>query len=238
MTSIRISVSSDRVISLSLPPTNAISDSPDGAEVSSKPFGDAGKRLVSIWKQRCRTLNTLWRYWYEDYLLSLRERRKVSHKAGRSDVDKTPLLHQVVLICDPDAPRGQWRLARISNLVLGNDGRIRSAELLLPNRTRLRRPLNHLVPLEVEHSDETDDPRHEPQATNEDVLPDDPDETRQRDSQSGAQLTDGTTDAQPTDGTTDDDDDGFLGFSQQDIQRTIDALQRVDDLAPSGARSD
>jgi hypothetical protein len=129
---------------------SSLTDAPDGGKVNTKEFTDIGKRLADVWRQRCRTLDKLWQRWYEDYLVSLRERRKVSHKAGRGDVEKVPLIDQVVLICDPDLPRGRWRLGRIMKLLPSSDGRTRAAELLLANGYTIRRALNHLVPLEVE----------------------------------------------------------------------------------------
>jgi hypothetical protein len=161
-----------RPVDFLLSQPNAITESPDGGEVSAKDFGDAGKRLVSVWKQRCRTLQKLWQQWYNDYLKSLRERPCVPHRTGRGAIDQTPRLDQAVLICEPDAPRGHWKLGRITQLIQGTDGRVRSAELVLWNGIRLRRPLNLLVPLEVENEDTTDDTQNDTESNNEDTTDD------------------------------------------------------------------
>ena len=62
-----------------------------------------------------------------------------------------------MLLHDKNLPRGIWKTARITELIVSNDGKVRSAEIVLANGVRLRRPINLLVPLEVEEPYETDD---------------------------------------------------------------------------------
>jgi hypothetical protein len=281
---------------------SAVTDSPDGAEVNKKDFsGDAGKLLVAAWKNRCRTLEKLWRYWYEDYLLSLRERRTIAHPSGRSDVGQSPLLNEVVLLYDPDAPRGQWRLVRITRLHRSSDGRIRSADVVQWNGIALRRPINHLIPLEVdrnevdtetnpadtnpepglvqeaqqghahapigepesgstigaqhdladsrsEHGADSSDHRSSPQSesrrdsawqlrseANSSEF-DEPEPIPNRDTDTAQERLGGANDEvaceQEVDNTLD--EGGFSGFSERDIQGTIDQLRRYEDVPDSG----
>jgi hypothetical protein len=72
-----------------------------------------------------------------------------SHKTGRSAVKSTPKINEVVLVRNPDAPRGTWKLGRVMKLHPGSDGAVRSVELLLPNKQRLNRSVNFLYRLEV-----------------------------------------------------------------------------------------
>ena len=51
-------------------------------DVSPNEFGEAGKRLLSVWKQRSKKLDRMWKTWYEDYLLSLRELGQSRHERG------------------------------------------------------------------------------------------------------------------------------------------------------------
>jgi hypothetical protein len=224
----------------------ALSDSPDGSEVSRDGFGDAGKMLVSLWKQKCRTLNKLWKIWYEDYLLNLRERPTVAHKAGRSDVDNTPSLNEVLLVAEPGVPRGRWRLARVTSLLPGTDGKIRAADLVLANGIKLRRPLNHLVSLEVPRNrsnsgideeaadpnlEEVNDSGGQEVSSRSDTASVDSSGRRTIQSQTSVHDHDVHDNTAPLGhylGSAD-----MLGlpwFSQQDIQRTIDNLQRYGDV--------
>jgi hypothetical protein len=179
------------------------SDLPENREVNPTSFGDTGKLLVALWKHRCRTLERLWGYWYEEYLLSLRERSKPFHHSGRSDSKSHPFLNQIVLLTDTDVPRGKWKLARVIRLIPSRDGHVRSAEVKLWNGVRLRRAINHLIPLEIEDSlDQT--------AT----------ETAVADETTELPL------SQEPEPSPDDDDVLNWGFDSADIQRTMDALNR------------
>ena len=201
------------------------------ADVSAKDMGEAGKRLVSIWKQRCRTLEKLWRVWHDEYLLSLRERKAVLHRHGRSDRKQIPFVGQVVLVIDSDAPRGQWRLARVSKLFPGADEQVRSVELKLASGIVLRRAINHIVPLEVEQADIEADEIENPD-----------DSTVANDDSSGAdQPPVAASSAGPSDFAinfddleiNDNDNDDFFGFNIADIQRTEALLRQVDNLVDS-----
>ncbi|MEM7216698.1 MAG: hypothetical protein AAF423_14260, partial [Pseudomonadota bacterium] len=76
-------------------------------------LGDAG-RLASLWKQRERYVQQFWAVWYDHYLLSLRERASMFHKSRRNRIDRIPSVGEVVIVKDDNAPRGSWKLARIS----------------------------------------------------------------------------------------------------------------------------
>ena len=59
----------------------------------------------------------------------------------------------MVVVQDPDLPRGFWKIARVTKLLTGNDGHHRGAVLKVAARgeqaTTLRRPLQLLYPLEI-----------------------------------------------------------------------------------------
>ena len=60
---------------------------------------------------------------------------------------------QIVTVYDEGHPRGLWRLGKIEGVMKGPDGRIRGARVRVlskPGRpTVLKRPIQHLYPLEV-----------------------------------------------------------------------------------------
>ncbi|VDO88949.1 unnamed protein product, partial [Heligmosomoides polygyrus] len=89
-----------------------------------------------------------WKIWREHYLTALREHHKryMDQKKGCA---KTPREGEVVLLWDPCQKRHQWKMARITKIVISSDGAIREAEIICAKR-KLRRPVNQLYPLEIE----------------------------------------------------------------------------------------
>ncbi|KAK6031572.1 zinc knuckle, partial [Ostertagia ostertagi] len=59
----------------------------------------------------------------------------------------------VVLISDPALPRNSWKLGRIISIPSSNSEKIREVQLKLPSGHIVRRPVNLLVPLELEDSE-------------------------------------------------------------------------------------
>lgn len=97
-------------------------------------------------------LNHFWKTWSEDYLLSLRERHRTPKlKTGRVTSEETISTGDVVLLHET-LPRGSWKLARVTRLIKSKDGHIRAAEVMLPSKKLLIRPLNLLYPLECSTS--------------------------------------------------------------------------------------
>ena len=54
------------------------------------------------------------------------------------------------MLIKEDLPPGVWKLAKITELISSNDGKIRAAKVLLLTRKLLNRPLNLLYPLECD----------------------------------------------------------------------------------------
>ncbi|VDM66061.1 unnamed protein product [Strongylus vulgaris] len=84
----------------------------------------------------------------EDRLTSLRKKHK--YQINRSKSTSLPRKDDCVLISDPVQLRHCWRMGRIKELVLSADGDAREAIIMLPLRRQIRRPVNLLVPLELE----------------------------------------------------------------------------------------
>ena len=61
---------------------------------------------------------------------------------------------EVVIIFDKDAPRGQWHMGVVEELLAGRDGKVRGAVIKTVQKSgrqvRLRRAVQHLYPLEVQ----------------------------------------------------------------------------------------
>ena len=87
-------------------------------------------------------IHSFWMRWRHEYLTSLRE----FHKTTGTNEQKVK-QGDVVLVHD-DGPRANWRLAVIENLVSGNDGLIRSADIRT-STGRTNRSIACLYPLEI-----------------------------------------------------------------------------------------
>ena len=146
-------VNSDIDSGLALRPMDFLTSLPTGTsevDPAIRPIGgDAGKNLLRYWKQKQRRLDSLWRQFYDDYLVSLRERGQIGHRNKRSDIYSTPKEGEVVLVKNPDAPRGTWKLGKVIRIIPSKDNNIRSVELLLPNKMTIQRSISHIYPLEV-----------------------------------------------------------------------------------------
>ena len=112
------------------------------------PETTSSDRLVALWKKGLKHLDSFWRIWRDDYLLSMRERSQRKLKERRTQSPFNANVGDVVLVKD-DLPRGMWRIGRIYELIESRDGHIRSAKVLL-------RPLCSLYPIECQKTDDTD----------------------------------------------------------------------------------
>ena len=81
------------------------------------------------------------------------------NKGNKNNDDKLLKVNDVLLVKDDIlTPRSSWRLACVDSLVVGRDGNVRGGVLSAISkngkRTKLTRPLQKLIPLEV--TSETD----------------------------------------------------------------------------------
>jgi hypothetical protein len=101
-------------------------------------------------------LDKFWLRWKNEYLLNLREqyiKMKQSPNARLIQVD------DVVVIQSDECPRGFWKLGKVTELIMGKDKEVRGGvvKTLTGNKsTFLKRPVQHLIPLEV-YIDETNE---------------------------------------------------------------------------------
>jgi hypothetical protein len=120
------------------------------AGITREKLGEATKRLVAYWKYKQRHLDALWKHWYSEYLLSLRERGNATHHGQKRHVRSHPVVGEIVLVRDEDIPRGSWKIARVQRLHNSSDGKVRAAEIMLPFGRIINRTVNFLYPLEIE----------------------------------------------------------------------------------------
>lgn len=91
------------------------------------------------------------RRWQREYLVELRE----FHRPKGKNVTLPPVrINDVVILHDQGtSQRAFWKLARITDLIRGRDGKVRGARVLVAGKkTLIERPLQELFPLEVHAS--------------------------------------------------------------------------------------
>jgi len=118
------------------------------SEIDYCPTEDSVTTLLNKWRKGQIQLNTFWNVWRSDYLTSLRDRTP-HHKFAKGQIHTHPEVGQVVLIKEDNVPRGVWKIGRIQSLRNSVDGKIRSAEVYLPNGRHITRAINCLYPLEI-----------------------------------------------------------------------------------------
>uniref|UniRef100_A0A7I4XZ14 DUF1758 domain-containing protein n=1 Tax=Haemonchus contortus TaxID=6289 RepID=A0A7I4XZ14_HAECO len=111
------------------------------------------QQVIEAIQSSIKETEKFWRIWQEQYLTSLREIQKKLPTNSRLG-QNIPAVGDVVLVSDPVLPRHEWRMARITNIKKGGDGKIREVELRTSNRRTIRRPVNLLIPLEVQETAE------------------------------------------------------------------------------------
>ncbi len=124
-------------------------ESEDGEDPDYEEKVTSAEKLGKKWIHSLRQLDQFWQCWRDHYLLSLRERKQVDLKQNRSRVAIQPSVGDVVLIQEPNLPRGHWRIGKIQETLQSRDGEIRSAKVLLPNGKLFTRAVKLLYPLEI-----------------------------------------------------------------------------------------
>lgn len=103
--------------------------------------------LRKQWRIALNLKNGIWRQWIKEYLPELTRRTKWC-------LPSSPLqVGDLVLICDVDAARSQWKRGRVIELHIGKDGIARSAEVRTTTGV-YKRPASKLAVLDV--SDESE----------------------------------------------------------------------------------
>ena len=93
------------------------------------------------WRRVQEIISRVWRRWLQEYLPLLSTRPKWT------EVVKDLKDGDVVLVLEPNLPRGRWPLGRILETYPGKDGHTRVAKVQCGRRTVVR-PIHKLVPLQ------------------------------------------------------------------------------------------
>ena len=87
------------------------------------------------WRQIQYLASIFWARWLKEYLPLLQVRQKWLKTQRNLNVD------DLVLMSDPNSPRGKWPLARVTNVYPGADGLVRSVQVRTAN-SYLDRPVS------------------------------------------------------------------------------------------------
>ena len=86
-------------------------------------------------------MSELWRRWRMEYLRFLR----ISSKYHSS----VPISVDDIVLVEEDSKKELWPIARVTNLLPGVDGNVRSAEVLRKGKV-YKRPIQKLYKLEID----------------------------------------------------------------------------------------
>ncbi|KAL6735613.1 hypothetical protein Aduo_006035 [Ancylostoma duodenale] len=108
------------------------------------------KEYVNSWFQTAtENLNTFWNVWQKEYLQALVEKHQQS-KTYKFGAKTCPKEGQIVLVKQECTSRTEWPLAIILKLNKSKDGTVRSAKIRTSNKSEVERPINQLIPLEIQ----------------------------------------------------------------------------------------
>jgi hypothetical protein len=105
------------------------------------------ENLTRTFRQHQRLTEALWRRWQREYLLQFRNYHEFRRPARQGPKFK---VGDIVLLQEEGTPRHMWKKARIDELLQGRDGRIRTVSLLLPDRNKISRPVQLVIPVEID----------------------------------------------------------------------------------------
>ncbi|RCN35100.1 hypothetical protein ANCCAN_19047 [Ancylostoma caninum] len=107
------------------------------------------RQAVDALQSSCAITEKFWKIWQDQYLRSLREKHTLQTGKKRGGI-LIPKTGQIVLIQDEVQPRHSWKMGIINTLVSNIHGTIREAIVRFPSGRLIRRPINLLIPLELE----------------------------------------------------------------------------------------
>ena len=118
-------------------------------------YGSTSSQMRKNAKRLSLLLNHFQTRWKHEYLTSLREFHR-----SQGNNNQTVKVGDVVQIHD-EGPRLSWRLAIIEELITGNDGLVRAANIRT-STGRTNRPIVKLYPLEVTSVETSASPTAQP----------------------------------------------------------------------------
>ncbi len=139
---------------------------PDPCIPEDPDYADSTEGVTRRMAHLTKSLQKFWRRWKRDYLMELRDFHRTRLEKGEA---YTLERGEIVTVYDEGHPRGMWRLGRIEELIKGADEMVRGVHVRVVSKKGsvkiLRRPIQHIYPLEIRSGAETAQschPRTEP----------------------------------------------------------------------------
>jgi hypothetical protein len=114
------------------------------------PEPETNGSLTKEFRMRQRLADELWRRWQREYLTTLRS----FHEVRQQQVPTKLRVGDVALLQEEVRPRHMWKRARIEQIIEGRDEKIRTVVLCTPEGNKITRPIQLVIPLEVDQGGE------------------------------------------------------------------------------------
>ena len=139
-----------------------------GSVIMRERFKDSNNMYIRV-KHIQYLINQYWRRFYNEYILALRE-RMLYDKTKR--ITKELQLDDIVFIADDKSKPTYWKKGRIIELIKGRDSVIRGVKLQSTtptgNITRISRPVQKVIPMEIRNTSYDDNLQKNSSATKDD----------------------------------------------------------------------
>jgi tRNA G37 N-methylase Trm5 len=107
--------------------------------------------LNKEYRQKQKITEDFWRRWTKEYLLQLRNYHEVKRRQKKRPYVR---VGDIVLLQEDNTPRHMWRRARIEEVREGRDGKVRTVILRRPDGYKITRPIQVVIPQEVDQGGE------------------------------------------------------------------------------------
>jgi hypothetical protein len=124
-----------------------------GGRLTAIPTGpepETNGSLTKEFRMRQKLADDFWRRWQREYLTTLRSFNEVRQQQASTRLRRG----DVALLQEDVRPRHMWKKALIEQLIEGRDGRIRTVVLRTPEGRKITRPIQLVIPLEVDQGGE------------------------------------------------------------------------------------
>ncbi|XP_055622603.1 uncharacterized protein LOC129766160 [Toxorhynchites rutilus septentrionalis] len=118
-------------------------------DIAEPDISDRKESKLARWQRHTLMVQHFWARWSQDYITTLQNRNKWHER-----LPVTP--GQLVIVREDNVPTMQWRLGRIQDVIPGQDGLVRVANLRMGNKV-IRRPVTKLCLLPIEGNCEQPD---------------------------------------------------------------------------------
>ncbi|XP_055632004.1 uncharacterized protein LOC129771904 [Toxorhynchites rutilus septentrionalis] len=118
-------------------------------DIAEPDISDRKESKLARWQRYTLMVQHFWARWSQDYITTLQNRNKWHER-----LPVTP--GQLVIVREDNVPTMQWRLGRIQDVIPGQDGLVRVANVRMGNKV-IRRPVTKLCLLPIEGNCEQPD---------------------------------------------------------------------------------